>query len=75
MERKLKKRNKEAVILRKESGLITQSASKSFEEKGTERITKTNADEAVMEAETERESLTAEINGLKQRLNEVMGQT
>ena len=86
LKRKLKKRNEEADILRKEGGLMTQSANKSPEEKVTESIAEmqiprkmsrklSNADKAVIEAEMERKSLTAEINGLKQRLNKVMGQT
>ena len=62
------------------------SANKSFEEKVTESVTKTeiprrisrkmsHADEAVTEAETEMGLLMTEINGLKQRLKEVMGQS
>ena len=65
---------------------MTQSANKPFEENVTDRITDTEipqktprklsrADEAVTETETEMESLTAEINGLEQRLNEVTAQS
>ena len=65
---------------------MTQSASKSFEEKVTESVTKTeiprrisrkmsHADAAVTEAEREKELLIAEIKNLEQRLDEVMGQT
>ena len=65
---------------------MTQSASKSFEEKVTESVTKTeiprrisrkmsHADAAVTEAEREKEMLIAEIKNLEQRLDEVMGQT
>ena len=67
---------------------MTQSASKSFEEKVTESVTKTeiprrisrkmshaDAAAAVTEAEREKELLIAEIKNLEQRLDEVMGQT
>lgn len=86
LERKLQKRNQDVAGLHKRSGLIAASASAAFEHKVTERVTESDiprkimkqlslAGEAVTEAEKEMESLTVEITGLKQRLEEVMEQT
>ena len=86
LKRKLQKRKKEVVGLQKQSGLLPDGASESFEEKVTERIPESDtprkisrklsrAGEAVTETEMEMDSLTTEINGLKQRLEEVMGQS
>ena len=87
LERKLRKRNEQVVGLQKQmSGRIAHSASEAFEEKVTERIAETDtprkisrklshAGEAVAETEMEMDSLTAEIDGLKQQLEEVMGQS
>ena len=86
LKRKLQKKNEDVVDLQKQSGLIADSASQSFEEKVTERITETEitrtisrklsqAGEAVTETETEMDSLRVEIDGLKERLEEVMGQS
>ena len=86
LKRKLQKRNKEVVGLQKQSGLLPDGASESFEEKVTERIAESDiqrkisrklsrAGEAVTETEMEMDSLTTEINDLKQRSEEVMGQS
>ena len=64
---------------------MAQRSMKSFEEKVTESIpmtgisrkmsrTLTHADEAVTEAVTEMESLTAEVNTLEEQLKNVMEQ-
>ena len=85
LKRKLHKRNEQVVGLQKRSGLLPDGASESFEEKVTERIAESGiqrkisrklsrAGEAVMETEMEMDSLTTEINSLKQRLKEVMGE-
>jgi len=86
LKRKMHKRNEHVAGLQKQSGLLPDSASESFEEKVTERIAESDtprkisrqlsrAGEAVTEAEMEMYSLTTEINGLKQQLEEVMGQS
>ena len=86
LKRKLQNRNEKVDDLQKQSGLIADSASEPFEEKATERIAESDtprkisrklsrAGQAVTETEMEMDSLTAEIDGLKQRLEEVMGQS
>ena len=87
LERKLQKRNEQVVGLQKQmSGRITHSASESIEANVIERITETDtprkisrklshAGQAVTETEMEMDSLTAEIDSLKQQLEEVMMQS